>query len=200
QEALSRLKIHTFKDLSQVPVKVLEQKFGRHGLKMHHLSMGIDDRDVVPHQDAKSIGHEETFSQDIMDIGVAKKELLSLANKVARRMRQKETTGRTITLKVKYKDFIQITRSATLPKSTDDGTEIYLAASSLLKKTEVGRRPVRLLGISLSQLDFTGPEDQLTLFYQDKVSKKRKSLNIALDSVQEKYGDKSIRPGTLVTK
>jgi hypothetical protein len=59
---------------------------------------------------------------------------------------------------------------------------------------------VRLLGISLSQLDFIEPGDQLTIFDQDKVSKKRKSLNIALDSVQEKYGDKSIRPGTLVTK
>ena len=200
QDALTYLNVCTFRDLRQVAVKVLEQKFGRHGLKMHQLSMGIDDRDVVPHHDAKSIGHEETFSQDIMDIGVAKKELLSLANKVARRMRQKETTGRTITLKVKYKDFVQITRSATLPKSTDDGSEIYSAACSLLKKTEVGRRPVRLLGISLSQLDFTGPEDQLTLFDQDKVSKKRKNLNIALDSVQEKYGDKSIRPGTLVTK
>ena len=200
QDALTYLNVCTFRDLRQVPVKVLEQKFGRHGLKMHQLSMGIDDRDVVPHHDAKSIGHEETFSQDIMDIGVAKKELLSLANKVARRMRQKETIGRTITLKVKYKDFVQITRSATLPKSTDDGSEIYSAACSLLKKTEVGRRPVRLLGISLSQLDFTGPEDQLTLFDQDKVSKKRKDLNIALDSVQEKYGDKSIRPGTLVTK
>jgi DNA polymerase-4 len=78
QDALSYLNVRTFRDLSQVPIKVLEQKFGRHGLKMHQLSMGIDDRDVVPHHDAKSIGHEETFSQDIMDIDVAKKEILSL--------------------------------------------------------------------------------------------------------------------------
>ncbi len=200
QETLSRLKICTFRDLRQLSVNVLEKKFGKHGLKMHRLSMGIDERDVEPHHDVKSIGHEETFSKDILDAGLAKKELLSLANKVARRMRRKETTGRTITLKVKYSDFIQITRSITLSKSTDHAPEIYSAACSLLEKTDVGKRPVRLLGISLSQLSFTGPEGQLTLFDQDKVSEKRKNLNTALDSVHEKYGDESIQPGTLVKK
>ena len=200
QKALSGLKIRIFRDMSHVSVEVLEKKFGRRGLKMHQFSMGIDDRDVIPHHDVKSIGHEETFSLDIIDIDVALKEILSLSNRVGRRMRQKGATGTTVTLKVKYSDFVQKTRSVTLPESTDDGSEIYSIACSLLKKTETGRRPVRLLGVSLSQLDFTEPEGQLTLFTEEKVSKKRKSLNIALDSVQEKYGYKSIRPGTLVTK
>jgi len=200
QKALSGLKIRIFRDMSHVSVEVLEKKFGRRGLKMHQFSMGIDDRDVIPHHDVKSIGHEETFSRDIIDIDVALKEILSLSNRVGRRMRQKGVTGTTVTLKVKYSDFVQKTRSVTLPESTDDGSEIYSIACSLLKKTEAGRRPVRLLGVSLSQLDFTEPEGQLTLFTREKVSKKRKSLNIALDSVQEKYGYKSIRPGTLVTK
>jgi len=200
QKALSGLKIRIFRDMSHVSVEVLEKKFGRRGLKMHQFSMGIDDRDVIPHHDVKSIGHEETFSRDIIDIDVALKEILSLSNRVGRRMRQKGVTGTTVTLKVKYSNFVQKTRSVTLPESTDDGSEIYSIACSLLKKTEAGRRPVRLLGVSLSQLDFTEPEGQLTLFTREKVSKKRKSLNIALDSVQEKYGYKSIRPGTLVTK
>ena len=200
QKALSGLKIRIFRDMSHVSVEVLGKKFGRRGLKMHQFSMGIDDRDVIPHHDVKSIGHEETFSRDIIDIDVALKEILSLSNRVGRRMRQKGVTGTTVTLKVKYSNFVQKTRSVTLPESTDDGSEIYSIACSLLKKTEAGRRPVRLLGVSLSQLDFTEPEGQLTLFTREKVSKKRKSLNIALDSVQEKYGYKSIRPGTLVTK
>jgi DNA polymerase-4 len=139
QEALARLNVHTFKDLSRVPLKVLERRFGKHGLKMHQLSMGIDDRDVVQGHDVKSVGHEETFSQDILDKDLAKKELLALVNKVARRMRQKNATGRTVTLKVKYSDFIQITRSSTLPKSTDDGLEIYSTVCHLLEKTEVGK-------------------------------------------------------------
>ncbi len=200
QKALAGLNISTFKELSQMPVNVLEQKFGEHGIKMHQLSMGIDEREVVPEHDVKSIGHEETFLHDIVDADEAKKELLSLANRVSRRMRRNSVIGRTITLKVKYNDFVQITRSRTLPKSTEDGREIYSIACSLLGKTEVGKRPVRLLGISLSQLSFIGPEGQLILFDQNETSKKRKDLNKALDSLYEKHGDKSIRPGTLFTK
>jgi DNA polymerase-4 len=199
QEALGRLSVRTFKDLSRVSVKILERRFGIQGYKMHLLSMGIDERAVVPDHDVKSVGHEETFSNDISDIGAAKKELLSLANKVARRLRQQETTGRTISLKVKYGDFVQITRSATLPEPTDDGPEIYSIACSLLEKTDAGRRPVRLLGISLSKLSFPASENQLALFNQDRASQKRKNLNIALDSVYEKHGDNIIGPGTLLT-
>jgi len=198
QEALARLNVRTFKDLSLMPVKVLEQQFGKHGLKMHHLSMGIDHREVIPEHDAKSIGHEETFSQDIIDRGAAKKELLSLANKVARRMRREGVIGRTITLKVKYSDFVQLTRSKTLPTSTDDGPEIYSTVCRLLKKTAVGKRPVRLLGISLSQLSVVGSETQLGLFSPDGATLKRKELHAAIDSLHEKFGERSIRPGTLL--
>jgi len=200
QNALANLKVLTFKDLSQVPVKVLEQRFGKSGLKMHQLCMGIDEREVVPDHDAKSVGHEETFSQDILDMGVAKKELLSLANRVASRTRREQVTGRTITLKVKYSNFVQITRSATLSNSTDDGSEIYLTICRLLEKTDVGRRPVRLLGITLSQLTVLGKETQLSLFPQDRAAQKRRNLNAAVDSLHEKFGEKSIRPGTLLTK
>jgi len=78
--------------------------------------------------------------------------------------------------------------------------EIYSTACLLLEKTDVGKRPVRLLGISLSQLSNLGPEEQLSLFNQDFASKKRKDLNTALDSLSDRFGDKSIRPGTLFSK
>ncbi len=199
QEALTHLNIYTFKDLSQVPVMVLEQKFGKHGLKMHQLSLGMDDRGVIPEHDVKSIGHEETFLEDIMKLDVTRKELLALANKVARRMRRGGVTGKTVTLKVKYSDFVQTTRSTSLSKSTDDSLEIYSTICSLLERTEVGKRPVRLLGITLSQLSFPDSRGQLSLFQDCNEAKKRKRLNTALDSLYEKHGDKSVRPGTLFT-
>ena len=198
--ALMRLNVRTFKELSQVPLKVLEKEFGKHGLKLHQLSMGIDDREVIPYHDVKSMGHEETFPQDILDMDTAKKELLYLANKVAHRMRKKEVAGRTVTLKVKYSDFRQITRSKTLSKSTDDGFEIYSIVCQLLEKTAVGKRPVRLLGISLSQLSFLAARRQLPLFDQDMDSVRRKNLNMALDSLYEKYGEENVRPGVLFSK
>jgi DNA polymerase-4 len=198
QRLLSRLNIHTFKDLRQTPVKVLEKKFGKQGAKIHLLAMGIDEREVIPEHDVKSIGHEETFLQDIVSLDVAQKELLALGNKVARRMRHKGLKGKTITLKVKYFDFVQVTRSATLPNFTDDGSEIYSVACRLLKKTEVTKKPIRLLGVSLSQLGYLGSGTQLSLFDQDQSSQKRRSMNIVLDSLYEKYGDKSVVPGTLL--
>jgi DNA polymerase-4 len=199
QEELSKLNIRTFRDLSRTPVQVLEKKFGRYGANMRRLSMGIDEREVEPEHDAKSIGHEETFCEDIIRVDLSKKELLALANKVARRMRGEWLQGRTITLKVKYSDFVLITRSATLPKPTDDALEIYSNVCRLLSKTAAGKRPVRLLGISMSQLVNTEIEGQLSLFLEEEVSKKRE-LNTALDSICEKFGEKAIRPGTLVTK
>ena len=198
QRLLSRLNIHNFRDLRQTPVKVLEKKFGKHGVKIHLLAMGVDERDVIPDHDVKSIGHEQTFLQDIISLDTVQKELLALGSKVARRMRQKGLKGKTITLKVKYSDFVQITRSVTLPKSIDDGSEIYSVACRLLEKTRVTKKPVRLLGISLSRLSCLGTGTQLSLFDQDRSSQERQRLNTVLDSLYEKYGDKSVVPGTLL--
>jgi len=130
---------------------------------------------------------------------LAKKELLALSHRVAHRMRQDGVTGETVTLKVKYSDFTLITRSTTLPESTDDASEIYSSACTLLEKTAMGKRPVRLLGISISNLS-SEPESQLSLFHEGKSPLKKTKLNTALDSIQEKFGDKGIRPGTLLTK
>jgi DNA polymerase-4 len=198
QQTLSHLKIRTFKELRKTPAEVMKNKFGKHGIHMHQLSMGIDDRDVVPVREVKSIGHEETFSRDIYELDLAKKELLSLADRVARRMRRKGFEGKTVTLKVKYNDFVQITRSLTLHGYTNDGSIIYENVCSLLQKTAVGKRPVRLLGISLSHLVDEGTGKQLSLFTQNDSNRKRKDLNKTLDSIYEKFGDKGIRPGALI--
>ena len=199
QQALARLSVKTFKDLRQIPVEILEKKFGERGTAMHLLSMGIDERDVEPERETKSIGHEQTFMKDILNPDQAKKEILSLANRVAQRMRREKVRGNTVSLKVKYSDFTQITRAATLPEPTDDSMEIYSISCRLLKKTAVGKRPVRLLGISLSQLSTLENEKQLFLFAQDKEYQKRKNLNTALDSICNKFGEKSIRPATLIS-
>ncbi len=198
QKALTRLNIHTFRDLRQTPIKVLEQRFGKQGMKMHLLSSGVDERDVVLGHDAKSIGHEYTLPVDLTEMVDIKKALLSLAHRVAHRMRQKRITGRTIILKVKYGDFVQITRANKLPATTNDGFLIYKTACELLKKTDAGKRPIRLVGISLSQLSFSVGNEQLSLFESSVKQHKRRELNAALDLLWERFGNDSIRPGTLV--
>ncbi len=200
QHALRRLGVNTIGELRRVPQEALKRLFGRHGEAMHRLSMGIDDSPVVARSEAKSIGHEETFVKDIMDKGEARKALLSLAGQVASRMRGKGLKGRTITLKVKYGDFVSITRSVTVAKGTDDGGEIYALCCGLLEKTEIPGRPARLLGVSLSQLTLSGKGAQLSLFREGREVDKKRRLNTALDSIWERFGENSIRPGALFEK
>jgi DNA polymerase-4 len=201
QGRLHRLGIRTIGDLSRFSAEVLGKQFGKHGTKMHQLALGIDERGVFPWSEAKSIGHEETFSRDILEREAARKEILSLAEKVARRMRREGVSGRTITLKVKYKDFVQITRSATLAAVTSDGHTLFSTACGLMEKTDVGRKPVRLLGVSVSQLSHSSiSAEQLSLFREGERFSKRKNLNSALDSVSERFGEDALRPATLLTK
>jgi len=198
QKALALLNVRTIGDLSRIPLEVLEAKFGKHGTHLHLLSMGIDDREVETEREVKSIGHEETYAEDISSIDAVKKEILSLSGRVARRLRQEGFAGKTVTLKIKYHDFVQITRSVTLPESTDDGREIFRQCLLLLKKTEAGKRPIRLVGVSLSHLGSSAEKRQRTLFDNGPSHEKCRKLNYALDAIQEKFGDDSIVPGTLL--
>jgi DNA polymerase-4 len=198
REALAGMGIRTFRDLRRTDVQALERAFGKHGTKMHLLSAGIDGREVVTEHETKSIGHEDTFEKDILDLEAAAHELLELSHRVGKRMRAEGWKGRTVTLKVKYSDFVLVTRSITLRGATDDGFEIYSAASGLLPKTAVGKRPVRLLGVSVSQLQPRAQEDQL--LFPDRRAGKKQVLNTAMDTIQERFGEKGIGPARLLKK
>ena len=126
--------------------------FGAHGEHLHELARGIDDRPVETEREAKSVGHEDTYDHDLRDRGAMRRELLSLADRVSSRLRRGGIKGKTVTLKVKYHDFVQVTRAITLSDPTDDGGTIYRCGLDLLLDTEAGARPVRLLGISVSKL------------------------------------------------
>ncbi|MBW1681455.1 MAG: DNA polymerase IV [Deltaproteobacteria bacterium] len=185
-------------DLKRLPRGLLERRFGKLGLRLYDLARGRDEREVVPGHEVKSIGHERTYPEDILDPDRARREILYLADLVARRLRRKGFSGKTVTLKVKYADFTLRTRSSTLALGTDDAREIYAACLALLPRTEVGRRPLRLLGVSVSNLE-REMDRQLALFQDERRLKKRR-LNLATDRVQEKFGDRVIGPGSLLEK
>jgi len=198
RKTLLDLGVHTIGDLGRLAPDILVKRLGKQGRHLHLLANGVDEREVEPERTVKSIGHEQTYLKDIQDLAPAKRELLSLATQVARRLRSHGFAGRTITLKVKYDDFVQVTRSMTSPETTDDGMKIFHAVCSLLDKTEAGRKPVRLLGISISQLEGNKREKQLALFQEKNASEKREKLNQAVDTITEKFGSKAIMPGTLL--
>jgi DNA polymerase-4 len=197
RKILAHLGVKTIGDLGLISSRLLVRKLGKQGLHLYLLAKGIDEREVEPEREIKSIGHEDTYPVDISHPGEARKQLLSLANRVAKRLRGYGLVGKTVTLKVKYYDFVQITRSITLGEPTDDSREIFQTCCSLLGKTEVGRRPVRLFGISLSQLSDSDETRQLALFAVEEADKRRR-LNKALDTISEKFGEGAIVPGTLL--
>ena len=198
QETLSLLGVHTIGDIAGLSLDLLEQKFGKHGKHLHLSALGLDDRDVETEHETKSVGHEFTFDADLTEIEAIRRELLELSGMVAKRLRHYQLKGKTITLKVKYHDFRQVTRSSTINEHTADSKRIYQKVLQLLKKTDAGKQPARLLGISVSGLKIDGGSNQQLLFPEMQTSKKREEINKALDAIQEKYGSTAILPGRLL--
>jgi len=199
-KALKRLGVTTIGDLSRVSPERLRREFGKHGDHLHLLSQGIDARGVEPHRPVKSMGREETFPVDLTNREALNRELLSLATKVARRIRRHGLTGQTLTLKVKYSDFRLITRSLTLPETTNDAGQIYTTCRKLLEGTEAGKRPVRLLGIYLSRLTTPDRRGQMSLLDNEEGHRRREQLDDALDRLAEKFGEDAVVPGMLLDK
>jgi DNA polymerase-4 len=199
--ALKRLGVSTIGDLRRIPVERLRADFGRHGEQLHNLSRGIDPRPVEPDRPVKSIGREETFPSDLTSGEALKRELLSLATRVARRARRHGLAGRTVTLKVKYGDFRLVTRSTTLETPSDDAAEIYRTCCNLLLKTMAGQRPVRLLGIYLSGLASGHPAGQMSLLeVPGDALHRRRRLHRALDALADRFGEDAVVPGMLLDK
>lgn len=115
-------------------------------------SRGIDERSVETTHVRKSVGQEETFASDITDCLQLNEQLQAIAHELAAYLQKKNIRGRTVTLKVKYKTFKQITRSLTLSDGINDAAAIAGTAIELLKKTDAGTAPIRLLGVQISNL------------------------------------------------
>lgn len=200
RKTLTLMGIQTIGDLSKVPPSLLTSKFGKLGIQMHYAALGIDERQVTPERQVQSIGNEETFEKDLTALKTIQQEILALCNKVGKRLRSHNLAAKTVTLKLKYNDFKQITRSITIKEPTNDNKEIYQQSCKLLNNTEAGRKPVRLLGISLANLCTSGSAKQLPLFSKKTTPQKRHALHKAMDTISEKFGGNAIRPGTLIDK
>ena len=112
------------------------------------LAHGIDDRPVEPNREVKSSGSENTYPEDLIDLATIRQEVADMASHAIGWLARRELFARTVTLKVRYSDFTTITRSHTAAPARDE-RELTARAVQLLEKTEAGRRPVRLLGVSV---------------------------------------------------
>ena len=152
--------IATGADLRLRSLEELQRWFGKSGHYFYNIARGIDHRPVVPNRVRKSIGKETTLSEDCSDKGEMMLILVKLAEKVAALLQTRSTSGLTLTLKIKYDDFQNVTRSHTQSEPIEQAEVMLALAEELLARTEAGARPVRLLGLTVSNLTTDIPFDE----------------------------------------
>ena len=193
-ELLQNAGLNTVRDIlagKQAVIRLLDN----HGRQIIDLAEGIDERQVTPNgeSEAKSLGREYTFQQDTADFDYLKDVLRLIAKDLSLKVRFDGVFARTVTLKVKYANMKLITRSKT-GDAISQAKDIYSTAASMLDK--VDKRPVRLVGISLS--GFTDSDRrQLTLYDagDPQAEKQKESLDRALLALQRRYGGGIIKTG-----
>jgi len=194
EKQMHRFGIRKVGDLLAVPPELLVEQFGDHAVHLLELAVGHDERAVVPVHEAKSIGNETTFREDISEAEHLQDILDQLVAKVARRLRSHGFLARTVTLKARYPDFTTHTRSETLTSPSDSGVDLRDAARGLLTG-KLGRRgrPLRLIGVTASNLVRQG-EGQGQLFPDPDRERDRK-LDSIMDRVHGKFGPMLKRGG-----
>jgi DNA polymerase-4 len=181
---LKLLGIKTIGDLARCEAGYLERKLGASGAHLAALSHGVDPRPVVPDREAKSVGAEETFNEDLEGAETLRPHLHAQALRVGRRLRRAGLRARGVQLKLKLADFTLVTRQATFEASTDDGQTLYRAVSELLDRN-LPAQAVRLTGVSAQSLEATHPV-QTSLLAPPPTP--RDVLNRTLDAINTRFG------------
>jgi DNA polymerase-4 len=150
---MHNLGIHTGADLKQYSQAELVRHFGKVGHFYYLIARAEDNRIVEPNRLRKSIGAETSFTKDLDDLQVMLLELETIAQTVEHRLESYQALGRTITLKIKFADYERITRSRTVTAAVGKAEALNQIAKELLAAISLEKRSVRLLGISLSNLD-----------------------------------------------
>ncbi|CAH2408212.1 DNA polymerase IV 2 [Mesorhizobium escarrei] len=162
---MNQLGIETGRDLRDQSLAFLQQHFGKAGAFYYWIARDVDERPVRADRIRKSVGAEDTFSEDVFTLEAARAALEPLIEKVWRYCEDRSIRGRTVTMKVKYADFQQITRSHTALGPIGKQGEINHLVDALLDPLFPVGKGIRLLGVSLSSLGESSPDagDQLRL-------------------------------------
>ena len=149
-QKMHTLGIHRGKELQQCTLEMLTRHFGKAGQLYYQFARGIDLRPVQPERIRKSVGCEHTLDKDITKPSSVIIELYHVATELTERLKRNEFSGNTLTLKIKFYDFKQITRSRTQEKELHDLKDILPLAKQLLKEVDYSIRPIRLIGLTVS--------------------------------------------------
>jgi len=204
QERLAKLGMRRVTDVLQYDLTTLQQWLSeREAVWLYNRVRGIDHGDVESHGEAKSISRDETFPADIDDDDELARELLALITRAATDLRADGLTARTITVRIRDRDFKTRQASRTLRAAVISDRVILEVARALLAKLRAARRvPARLLGVGLSSLTVDAAATQLTFFEtrdgKTEETDRDRVLAHAVDRVRARFGDKGLLPARLV--
>ena len=203
QAKIAGLGVHTVSDLARLDVDVLRRMVGdAHGTHLHRLAHGIDDRNVEPERVAKSIGHEETFTQDLVTTDEMRVQMVRLCDAVARRTRAAGFSAGTLMLKIKFSSFETLTRSVTPTVPLSSGPAMVAALEPLLASIDPSQG-VRLLGVHAQKLTAGGGASAGRLFEDEEdqvesLEREWSDATRAVDAIVDKFGSGVIGPASVL--
>jgi len=183
-ERLKAIGITTISALADAPPATLEMMFGRFGPDLRDRARGIDDRPISLEHEVKSVSNEVTFTRDLREAAQLEQTLRQLSESVGRRLRKDSLAGTTVQIKLRWADFTTITRQITLSSATNLDQEIFENALVLFKQNWPLGKPVRLIGVGVSNLG--PPMHQLELWGDDH--QKQARLLSAVDELRDRFG------------
>ncbi len=191
-ERLAQLGLHTIGDMARWPAAELGRHFGKHGHDLALRAQGLDDRPVETEHETKSVSQETTFDTDVSDATLLRHTLRDQSEQVGRRLRQKQLSGITVKIKLRWADFTTLTRQVTLDRPTNLDHEIFTAAEQLFEQTWPPGKRVRLVGVGVSGFE----TDAYQLGLWDTASEPDQRLQATLDDLRDRFGDQAIRRGS----
>lgn len=193
---LRRLGYRTLGDLAKADAAALERVLGTWGAEIRELARGNDVREVEPDRDAKSIGAECTYEQDLTSKEAIARTLLAHASRVAERLTDGELLAGAVVVKLKYADFTLLTRRMTLPDPASDTRTLHAACVTLLDRFPLGGARIRLTGVSAQ--DLRHAKDAQPVLFPDQAAARRREAEKVLSRAKDRYGAQAITFATLL--
>lgn len=184
---LSFMGVRTVRLLREIPVRLLEREFGKHGRALSRKANGVDDAPVVPSSDRKSLSKERTFQQDTTDVAFLRDILADMVTRLGFDLRQRERLTACVTVKIRYTDFQTVTKQRRIPYTAND-RQLLRHARELFAALHTRRQLVRLVGVRFS--DLVRGHYQVDLFED---TERDIRLLGALDDIRERFGEHAIK-------
>jgi DNA polymerase-4 len=189
KERLTDLHIFTVGQLAALSRMIMEQLFGKNGIKIWEMANGIDDREVHPRIIPGQISRETSFEEDTGDLSIIKGTLQYLTERIARKLRDQQLVCSTLTVKIGYSDFKRHARSRSLDYPSHDGSELFSLVGLIFEEIRLRRIRIRHVGVSASHIEPLNYQSYLFSEWD-----RRESLNEAIDHIRQRYGFMSLLP------